>query len=86
MLWINLQQYPKNSWKCGEVRNTLLKPNNIQFFVEQKEEIEKRKAAEAAAMKKFREDVRKKIETFLHDEQATKYEFDPMDKIQRSIV
>lgn len=55
-------------------------------ILEQKEEFLKRQKAEQEALKKFRETIEEKVNSFIKDGSITRCEFEPMDKVHRSIV
>lgn len=56
------------------------------LFSEQKEALLKQQKAEKEALKKFREKVEEKLNKFLQDPSQTKHEFEPMNKVYRSVV
>ncbi|XP_026480295.1 sperm-associated antigen 7-like [Ctenocephalides felis] len=75
----------------GSILNSMDKPPSIsekqkEAIKKQKLELEKRQNAEKENLRKFRIKVEEKINQFLKDDTKTKYEFQPMDKIFRSII
>lgn len=56
------------------------------FFLGQKEEVEKRQKVEKEKLRKFKENVEVRINKHFEDKYNIDLKFEPMDKIQRTIV
>ncbi|EEB12087.1 Sperm-associated antigen, putative [Pediculus humanus corporis] len=63
---------------CSEKQKMIRKKEKEEFLKRQKEKKE--------VLKKFRQDVENKLSEFLQDVSLTKYEFEPADKVFRSVI
>lgn len=75
----------------GSILQSMDKPPTVSdkqkaLMKKQREEFEKRKQAEAEALKNFREQVEKKINSFLKNDALKEYKFPPMDQVYRSMI
>ncbi|XP_023214096.1 sperm-associated antigen 7 homolog [Centruroides sculpturatus] len=75
----------------GSILNSMDKPPTIkneqkELLKKQKEQMIKRQAADKANLKRFREQIEKRITEFIKDSSMQKFKFEPMDKVSRSIV
>lgn len=75
----------------GSILNSMDKPPSIkneqkELLKRQKEQMIKKQAAEKANLKRFREQIEKRITEFIKDSSMQKFKFEPMDKVSRSII
>ncbi|KAK6617419.1 hypothetical protein RUM43_014428 [Polyplax serrata] len=75
----------------GSILNAMDKPpscseKQIQLRKKQKEQFQKQQREQKQMLQKYREDIEKKLTEFIQDAAARKYEFEPAEKIFRSLI
>ncbi|XP_044743531.1 sperm-associated antigen 7 [Chrysoperla carnea] len=75
----------------GSILNSMDKPPSLSekqktLIRRQKEEVEKRQKVEKEKLRKFKENVEERINKHFEDKYNIDMKFEPMDKIQRTIV
>lgn len=58
----------------------------MKHFVERKQEIERRQAAEKERLEKFKNRIEEKFKTYFNDPKNINLKFEPMDHVYRSIM